>query len=116
MCGLFLLQKNGGEGILEDRTVKIGYADYTIKKPLEIVQVGGEYYGIVDFDNHVIKIANKNKTHDKNKTFLHEVLHCICHRFSLQELNSNEQAIDLLATGIYEMLKDNPHMFIMEDI
>ena len=97
-------------------TVKVGVKTYRIEKPLEIIQVGGEYYGVCDSDTSVIKIADKFEQQDKNISFLHELLHGICKRFSMRELNKDEQTIDLLATGIYEVIKDNPHIFTMVDI
>ena len=87
-----------------------------IQRPLEIVEVGGEYYGTSCCDNAIIRIADKLSQHDKNHTFIHELLHCICKRFQIRGLDQDEQTIDLLATGIYEIIMDNPHIFLMEDI
>jgi len=81
--------------------IKIGTKTYTIERPLEIVQVGGEFSGMAHYREEVIKIADKLSQHDKNQTFLHELLHCICNRFYIEELNKDEQSLDLLATGLY---------------
>jgi len=58
-------------------SVRIGTKNYKIERPLEIVQVGGEYSGVFSYHDEEIKIADKLSQHDKNQTFLHEMLHCI---------------------------------------
>ena len=97
-------------------TVKVGLKTYKIERPLEIVEVGGEYYGACSPDTATIKIAGKFEQSDRNQVFWHELLHGICRRFCIRELNNDEQTIDLLATGIYELIKDNPHIFKMKNI
>ena len=96
--------------------IKIGFKHYCIEKPDEIAEVKASFYGTSDYDREVIKIANKYEQHDKNCTFIHEILHCICNRFDLNDLNTDEQAICLLSLGIYEAIIDNPHLFKMADI
>lgn len=100
----------------DKKTIKIGFKNYVIEKPYEISETKGDYYGTVDYDASIIKIADRFDTHQKNSTFIHELLHCICSRFGLDELNKDEHSIDLLANGIYETILDNPHIFLMEDI
>jgi Zn-dependent peptidase ImmA (M78 family) len=97
-------------------SIRIGYRNFAIERPDEIIQVAGEFYGAADQDKAIIEIANKFSQHQKNQTFIHEILHCICGRFGLKELNNNEHTIVLLATGIYEAILDNPHIFKMADI
>ena len=93
-------------------TVKMGFKTFKVEKPLEM----GNYYGEADYDKSIIKIADRYDNHSKNCTFIHEILHCICLRFGLEKLNNDEHAIDLLATGIYEAMIDNPHIFTMQNI
>ena len=97
-------------------TVKIGFKNYRIEKPDEISEIKANFYGTADYDREVVKIANKFKQHDKNCTFIHEMLHCICNRLELDELNADEQTISLLSLGFYEAIIDNPHLFKMADI
>ena len=96
--------------------VKVGFKTYKIEKPMEIVEVDGEYSGTCSYTTSTIKLADKLEQVDKNQVFWHELLHCICKRFALVAFNEDEQSIDLLATGIYELIKDNPHIFTMRDI
>lgn len=96
--------------------LKIGFKNFSIEKPEEIVETKGNYYGTVDYDRSVIRIAGKFEQNDKNHTLIHEMLHCICMRFGLEEIQGDEQLIDLLALGIYEAILENPHIFKMADI
>jgi len=96
--------------------IKIGVKKYAIQRPMEIVEVGGEFFGTIDFRKEEIQVANKLPQHDKNQVFMHEMLHGICSRFAILGLNQDEQTIDLLATGLYEAIIDNPHIFHMENI
>ena len=97
-------------------TVKIGYKKYAIEKPQELEVNDMEFFGTYSFMRSKIKIAGKLSQDDKNHTFIHEMLHAICTRFSLKELSGDEQTVDLLALGVYEAIQDNPHIFLMADI
>jgi len=96
--------------------LKVGIKTYEIQKPSEIIQVGGEFAGMQSYRRSTIEIADKLDQQDKNQVFWHEILHAICDRFHLRELDGDEQTIDLLATGIYEVIQDNPDIFQMENI
>ena len=96
--------------------VKVGYKTYKIERPPAIKEVGGELCGSCDFHDCIIKIADKLDQDDKNLVFLHELIHSICSRLSIDRLNADEQTLDRLATGLYEVIKDNPHIFTMADI
>ena len=100
----------------EINALKIGFKSYAIEKPEEISEVAGDYYGTACHQKEVIRIASRYSQHDKNHTFIHEMLHCICMRFDLRELNNDEHTISLLATGIYEAIVDNPGCFLMADV
>jgi len=97
-------------------TVKIGFKTYVLERPNEIITVGGECCGRCSYHESKILIAGKLEQHEKNHTLIHEMIHCICDRFSLRELNKDEQTVDLLALGIYEAITDNPHIFFMNNI
>ena len=110
------MRLKGTDELSKVNTIKIGYKTYRIEKPLEIKEISAEYYGIASHENATITIADKLEQHDKNHVFIHELLHAICARFQMRELNEEEQTLDLLASGIYEAIIDNPHIFLMEDI
>jgi len=97
-------------------TIKIGFKQYTIEKPDEIDAVDGNYAGTQDYGKSKIRVANSLEQDDQNYVFLHELIHCICCRFDLRKLNKDEHTIDLLSLGLYETIRDNPHIFTMSDI
>lgn len=101
--------------IEENSKVKIGYKEYEIIKQPEIIEVKGDYYGKTEIDEEKITIASKFSQKVQNQTFLHELLHCIASKYDLQ-VNQDEHTIELLATGLYEAIIDNPHIFTMKNI
>ena len=101
--------------IHKNNRVKIGYKEYEIIKQPEIVEVKGDYYGKTETDEEKITIASKFSQKVQNQTFLHELLHCIASKYDLS-VNQDEHTIELLATGLYEAIIDNPHIFTMKDI
>ena len=101
--------------IPKNNRVKIGYKEYEIIKQPEIIEVKGDYYGKTETDEEKITIASKFSQKIQNQTFLHELLHCIASKYDLQ-VNQDEHTIELLATGLYEVILDNPHIFTMKDI
>lgn len=99
----------------ENNKVKIGYKEYEIVKQPEIVEIKGDYYGKTELDDEKIIIASKFSQKIQNQTFLHELIHCISEKYNLA-VNNDEHTIELLATGLYEAILDNPHIFSMKDI
>ena len=99
----------------KNNKVKIGYKEYEIIKQPEIIEIKGDYYGKTETDEEKITIASKFSQKVQNQTFLHELLHCIASKYDLQ-VNQDEHTIELLATGLYEAIIDNPHIFTMKDI
>lgn len=100
----------------ENKKVKVGFKEYEIVKVPEIKEVAGTYYGKMEADKELITISSNLSQKLQNQTFLHELLHCIAHKYDLQRLNDDEHEIELLATGIYEVILDNPHIFKMQNI
>lgn len=104
------------EEIPENNKVKIGYKEYEIVKETELFNnKRQELLGEADHNIETIRIASKFKQNIQNQAFIHELLHTIAEKNRL-EVNNNEDEIDVLATGIYEAILDNPHIFTMKDI
>jgi hypothetical protein len=103
-------------GTQQNNKVKIGYKEYEIVKEPELFNdKRQELLGEVDHNIETIRIASKFKQNIQNQAFIHELLHTIAEKNRL-EVNNNEDEIDALATGIYEAILDNPHIFTMKDI
>lgn len=96
--------------------LKVGAKEYEIVHKLELIEVGGELYGKHEYDEAKIYIANKYPQIIQNETFLHEMFHAIAEMQDLKDLSSDEHSIQLLAKGLYLVIKDNPHIFTMCDI
>jgi hypothetical protein len=96
--------------------LKVGVREYRVVHCPEIVEVGGEYYGKHEIDKTTITIASKYSQLQQNESFLHELFHAITCMQDLRGINNDENAIDLLAKGLYLVIKDNPHIFSMADI
>ena len=90
--------------------IKIGYADYDVvdtkKKNLD-----GEFA----HRDKELRISPKLKKEEKINTLIHEVLHGIWYQWGLNESvsgkNSEEIAVNALANGLTQVIRDNP-MFL----
>lgn len=98
--------------------IKIGTREYAIIHKSEMVEVGGELYGKFDSKELAITLASKFPQVQQNETFLHELLHGICKMQDLEQGNYEitEHQVQLLAAGLYTVIKDNSHIFTMVDI
>ena len=92
------------------KEIKIGYKTYSIEEaePDEgKLYLDGELcYGTISYNEDVIRL-NKNYPGHQGVTLIHEVLHGICDMQGLRTLNDDEESIDRLAKGIYQLIIDN---------
>ena len=61
--------------------------------------------GVTDYGTNTI-FLNKGEL-NKGQALMHELLHTVCDMWGLAELHDDEKSIDLLASGLYSLLKDN---------
>lgn len=101
---------------MKPKKVKIGYKDYEIVKKETVIVLPDECYGRIDYDKEIIEIANKFNQKQQNQTFLHELVHGIFEKLDLHDLRENETIVNQVATALYEVILDNPHIFTMKDI
>jgi len=65
-------------------------------------------WGQIDFWTRTIRIYDTDRADaDILQTIWHELLHGICAKLKLDNLNKDEHSIDLLATAINTILMDN---------
>ena len=84
--------------------IKIGYKIYEIIYKDEVYDDNSnKCYGLTDNNKQEIIIDKTFPLNIQNQALVHEILHAIADKYLL-EVNKNEKEIDLLATGIYEML------------
>ena len=83
---------------MNSKTLKIGYKTYVIETPEEISEAVGDFYGTAHYDKEVIRIAGRRQgQHDKNCTFIHEMLPSIIMIVAL--LRNNKQYAPMAASG-----------------
>ena len=58
-----------------------------------------------------IAVANSQPNDSMQDTFLHEVLHAICHVMGLRETEKEENFVRRLATGLCTVWNTNPAAF-----
>lgn len=71
---------------------------------------GDELLGLIDYDRQEIYISNEQHVETKLVTILHEILHGIIHDRNLPVGGHEEDIVDGLSRGIYQILVDNPKL------
>jgi len=64
-------------------------------------------WGEHDFTTNTIKIKKDLEDSQKERTFLHEVLHCILEQLAYDELSKDEKFVDQMATALHQVLKSS---------
>ena len=101
---------------LKNKKLKIAYKEYEIIKKPEVIDLPRECYGTVNYLTQTIEISTKAKQDEQNVTFLHEMFHAIFNKLDMEDLCEDEVVVNQLATELYMVIKDNPHIFTMKDI
>jgi len=93
--------------------IKICGLDHKVIEDSNLTFNGMVAYGTIDYQEQVVTLNPTIAKHHDNKcmTFLHEVIHGIIHHYDLS-IQDNEKVIDGLSKGLYQVIKDNPKMFI----
>lgn len=95
------------------KTIKIGWRTYTIQFTEERRNEKGDLLdGQIDFTNHVIYIY-KNLPFEDEKivAFLHEIIHGIFFSQGHSEWGDNEELVEAVSEGIFQVMSDNPNLF-----
>lgn len=87
------------------------------------VNVGGVIYSISEYDEpsdkygkceyieSTIGLLRNQSLDNKRLTLLHEIMHAIYHnRLDATHTMTEEQAVDQLSAGIYEVMMNNPRI------
>lgn len=89
------------------KLIRIGGIDYEIKVVDNLYDGMDACYGQISFDDSIIELNDQTQSHQRRcVTLWHEILHGIAEHASL-EIENEEQVIDVLAKGIYQVLQDN---------
>lgn len=78
---------------------------------VEVVNKEEPRFGQTEFFNSVIKIDRNLSPDMKKQTLLHEIMHCICWSLGLYDIGENENAIQSIASALYDISKNNQAIF-----
>lgn len=102
--------------LIPDR-VRIGSIDYEVIDKDTIVGQGVQCYGLIDFEQcHILLDAGIQSQQKLELTYLHEVVHGLLYSRSLKEAAANEELVDEIAIALHQLIRDNPEMFLPEDL
>ena len=96
------------------KQIKIGWRDYSVEFTEErIDEEEGELLdGEIDFLNHIIYIDNNLYYEDEKViAFLHEVIHGIFHYQCHSDWCNNEDLVEAVSEGLFQVMRDNPKLF-----
>lgn len=103
----------------ENFTIKIGPLDYDVCYSADIANEG-ESFGSTHNNEQRIFIDPAKKRQKQEHTFIHELLHAIffvnglTYRFGQKDVDrlpSEEDTVRETATLLYQVIKENPHIF-----
>lgn len=94
------------------KTVKIGFRNYEIKfvedrRDREGILLDGQ----IDSLNRIIYLDQDLPDEEKEIAFLHEVIHGIFHNSCHSDWEYNEDLVECIAEGFFQLIKDNPKLF-----
>jgi hypothetical protein len=89
--------------------IRIGGVDYAVIETPGLNNGTQVCYGHIDFEKSLIEFnPERGTSHQfKGQILWHEILHGIAHHANLEFKDDEEQIIDTLAKGIYQVLQDN---------
>ena len=93
--------------------VRIGGIDYKVRRKPNPSDGGNTLcYGVFDSERCVIDLNSERDMHPDrlNQTFLHELLHGAIHGCAI-ESDDEEKLVTAMASGLYQIIKDNPRIF-----
>lgn len=90
--------------------INIGGFDYTVEENNDIAEQGS-LFGSTHHNSQKIFIKPNTTKQQKTATLIHEVMHVIWFNTGLRSRDNirehEEEIIDALSNGIYQVLKDN---------
>ncbi len=89
--------------------IRVGSIDYDVELTDETLVLNNQQcLGIIDYDNTKIKIdKNIQSQQNKEKTFLHELVHAITREFKIDFTEDEEVIVDKFAYGLHQVIRDN---------
>lgn len=99
------------------KNVKVGNFIYDVQITEEPILLDFQVCsGLCDSHNQIIKIDANLTQQNKERVFLHELLHCMAIDKELEFGEETEHVIDSLAKSLHGILVDNKMLFMNEEI
>ena len=96
--------------IIPDKVKVAGYT-YNIERPAEAFPDGTVVCdGIHWFNEQIIRVARTGNEQYQSTIFIHELVHAIIASYCGVD-NQDEQFVEQLAKGLYQVITDNPEIF-----
>lgn len=93
-------------------SVKVGNFIYEVDVTDEVITFDNMVCnGLCDSHVQSIKLDNKLTQQNKERVFLHELVHAICFDKELDFGEETETVVDALAKGLHGVIVDNPSLF-----
>ncbi len=89
-------------------SIQVFGTDYEVR----LVRPAGDSWGEINHEEQTIYISPHTARDVRSQTLWHELIHAIEFHAGL---DLGEQAVDILAAGVYAILKANPHMIHFRD-
>lgn len=97
--------------------VRIGGVDYAIVYEDTVRNAATLLYGEINYNNSVIRLSRTDASgfHKQCITLWHEIIHGVVEHLGIDlEHSTEEQIVTALAKGVYQVMQDNPAMFMEE--
>lgn len=91
------------------KAIRIGGVDYEVKETPSLNNGKDICYGHIDYTRAIIELNPDNciSPQYQGRVLWHEILHGIAEQANLELGDDEENIVDTLAKGIYQVLQDN---------
>lgn len=99
--------------------VRIGGIDYAISCEDTVRNSTTLLYGEINYSSSVIRISKTDASgfHKQCVTLWHEILHGVVEHLGIDlEHSTEEQIVTAISKGVYQVIQDNPSMFMEEHV
>jgi len=96
--------------------VKVGYHDYKIETWHPSEASGARRYGETNGISRTIRIDTSFSPRQTAETLLHEILHCICDIWNIEDEDKEERVVSAMSAGLATVWRDNPDVLSFIDM
>lgn len=90
------------------KEIKIGGTKYAVKPVHKLVGDVGLLHGLIDYIDCTISLNEDQDWQVSCETVIHEILHGIIYHYNVHiDNDKEEEVVDAMAKGLYQVLEDN---------